>query len=559
MKTTFIKRHCEGTRTCSGEPKQSRNSKEASAKAPSFVIPAQAGIYKLLKQKIPAFAGKTNLFGLESFAQPSKVNVWIASPGLLAGVAMTMISLSPAIAEEPPLPAGLMGVDPFAVSGSSEPALPAGLGGAEPSLPSGLEELSLEETDWAEDDTDLEESGLPFTGFVETRAGIRLPLNNRYEKRASIGELRMQLQAEKFWESISARMTADFVADPVADRWAIDLDSGDGFLDLREAFISWRATDFMDIKAGRQILTWGTGDLVFLNDLFPKDFDSFFIGRDEEYLKAPSDAIKTSFFSDIANLDVIYTPNFDADRFADGARISTYDPFSGGQTSRNNVMQTDSRSAWLSEDEWAARLYRNFGAYETALYGYDGYWKNPQGLDPANMRATFPRLSVYGASVRGPFYNGIGNVEVAYYDSRDDNAGTNPFIPNDQFRFLAGYEQEILPELTGGVQYNLERTLDYKALKSNAPPGSPVPDENRHLMTVRLTKLMMNQNLTLSLFNFWSPSDNDGYARPKLNYKLNDEWTFETGANVFYGKDRHTFFGQLEDNTNVYVSLRYSF
>jgi len=430
---------------------------------------------------------------------------------------------------------------------AEEPSLPMGLGGSE--VVSAQEGYSEE--------TGL---GLPFglTGFIEVRGGVRIH-DQSYEKDVSIGEIRKQLQAERFWDSLSGRITADFVIDPVADRYAARLDSGDGWLDLREAFLAWRATDFMDMKVGRQILTWGTGDLVFLNDMFPKDFDSFFIGRDEEYLKVPSDALKASLFSDAVNLDVVYTPKFNSDRYADGARISTYDPFSGGQTGRSNVLSVDPRGDWFDEDEWAGRLYRNFGAYETALYGYYGYWKNPKGLDMAGMRATFPKLSVYGASVRGPALNGIGSVEVAYYDSREDRGGTDPYTPNDQFRFLVGYEQELAAELTGGVQYNLERTLEYDALKVNAPAGAFVPDHNRHVVTLRLTKQLMNQNLTLSLFNFWSPSDQDGYVRPKANYKINDSWTVEAGGNVFYGKKRSTFYGQLEDNTNVYVGLRYSF
>ena len=42
--------------------------------------------------------------------------------------------------------------------------------------------------------------------------------------------------------------------------------------DTREAWMFMRPTDYMDIKFGRQVLTWGTGDWVFLNDLFPKDW-----------------------------------------------------------------------------------------------------------------------------------------------------------------------------------------------------------------------------------------------------------------------------------------------
>lgn len=45
--------------------------------------------------------------------------------------------------------------------------------------------------------------------------------------------------------------------------------------DTREAWAFIRPSDFMDIKIGRQVLTWGTGELVFLNDLFPKDWQSF--------------------------------------------------------------------------------------------------------------------------------------------------------------------------------------------------------------------------------------------------------------------------------------------
>lgn len=475
----------------------------------------------------------------------------------VAGFCVLLLVAVAAWAEPPALPAGLGGGN--ASAETDMPSLPAGLekNDTQPHLPQSLNVNELENgtrKKSADDGLTLPDG---LTGFVEARAGVRLH-GQDYQKKASLGEARLQLQYEKFWQDINMRITSDFVADPVADRWAPKLESGDGWIDLREAFISARATTFMDVKAGRQILTWGTGDMVFLNDLFPKDFDSFFIGRDEEYLKAPSDAIKTSFFMDIANLDVVYMPNLDTDRFADGARISTYDPFSGGQTSRRNILPVKPLSNWFSEDEWAARLYRNFGAYEVALYGYDGYWKNPQGMDMSAGLATFPRLSVYGASIRGPVLRGIGNLEMSYYDSRDDKKGNDPFIPNNQFRFLAGYEQEIASELTAGVQYNLERWMEYDNLKSTWP-SSDFPDENRHLVTLRLTQMLMNQNMTLSLFNFWSPSERDGYLRPRVTYKMTDYWTAEVGGNVFYGHDRDTFFGQLKDNTNIYLSLRYSF
>ena len=69
----------------------------------------------------------------------------------------------------------------------------------------------------------------------------------------------------------------------------------------------------------------------------------------------------------------------------------------------------------------------------------------------------------------------------------------------------------------------------------------------------------MNQNLAVSLFAYYSPSDADAYLRPSVSYKIDDHWSAEVGGNVFVGKDDHTFFGQFDRNTNVYAALRWSF
>ena len=69
----------------------------------------------------------------------------------------------------------------------------------------------------------------------------------------------------------------------------------------------------------------------------------------------------------------------------------------------------------------------------------------------------------------------------------------------------------------------------------------------------------MSQNLVLSLFTYYSPSDEDAYLRPSVTYKASDRWTTFAGANVFLGRNDYTFFGQFENNSNVYCGARYSF
>ena len=46
---------------------------------------------------------------------------------------------------------------------------------------------------------------------------------------------------------------------------------------------------------------------------------------------------------------------------------------------------------------------------------------------------------------------------------------------------------------------------------------------------------------------------------PYVRYDITDRWRIDGGANIFLGDDRHTQFGQLDRNSNVYFDVRYSF
>lgn len=464
--------------------------------------------------------------------------------------------------DEPPLPSGLSENSQV----EEEPALPLGLTpseeegtATEPILPEGLaEELELPEEEGITEMPPAPKLPFDLSGFWEARVGLRTQ-KDPYEKDMSLGETRLQVEVEKHWEVAAFKLTTDFLYDPVFNGHELHLEEGRGWLDLREANFALTPAPFIDLKIGRQILTWGTGDLLFINDLFPKDWNSFFIGRDEEYLKAPSDAVKVSFYNNLVNLDIIYSPRFDADRYIDGRRISYWNEMLGRRAGRDAVVWADKPNGWFDDHEVAWRFFKNLRGYELALYGYRGFWKSPGGMDPMSRIATFPELSAYGVSARGVVSKGVANIEIGYYDSEDDRSGTDPFVRNSEFRFLLGYEQEVAKDFTVAAQYYLEHMMDYHNYKSNLLPGARAADENRQVLTLRLTKLLMNQNLTLSLFMYYSPTDQDAYLRPRIHYKITDRWSIEMGGNGFIGKDEHTFFGQFEKNSNIYACVRYSF
>lgn len=418
-------------------------------------------------------------------------------------------------------------------------------------LPIGLLLLIIVSFSLANDEVDpapfWSEWPVEIHGFVEGRAGTRL-YNDPYQKEMSILESRLQLDVSAFPEWGDVVVKGDAVGDAV-------LEAAD--FDLREANVALSPLDDLELKVGRQILTWGTGEFLFINDMFPKDWQSFFIGRDTEYLKAPSDAVKAGLFLDWFNVDVAYTPKFDPDRFLTRERISYWNGNSGAIAGRNAIVSADGPDDWFGDDEVAVRTYKTIKGYEMALYGYWGYWKSPGG-QRADGVAVFPDLNVYGASIRGSVGPGIGHAEIGYYDSTQDRSGTNRFINNSEWRYLIGYTQELAQDFTGGLQYYVEQMLHYEGYLGNLP-GGPARDDYRHVLTLQLTKLLMDQNLRLSIFSYYSPSDRDGYLRPNANYKASDNLALEIGANIFDGRQTHTFFGQLHYNTNLYGAVRLSF
>jgi hypothetical protein len=404
--------------------------------------------------------------------------------------------------------------------------------------------------------TDLGNFG-QLNGFVDARYGTRLQAD-QYQRETSLGETRLQLGLNRMGAATTLQLRADFYYDNVADQGRVSLEKGAGWVDLREANLLFTPHALVDVKFGRQILTWGTGDLLFINDLFPKDWQSFFIGRDVEYLKAPSDAILISMFPELVNIDLVYIPKFDPDRYIRGERLSYWNSSLNRIAGRDAIASPITPDNWFSDDELTVRLSKTIGGYETAIYAYDGFWKSPAGFDPVANLPNFPRLSVYGTSLRGILGPGIANLEVGYYDSRDDRRGDDPFLPNSEWRFLAGYEQEVVRNVTLSGQYYLEVLQQYDAYMSTAQAAT-ARDRLRHVVTMRLTWMMLSQNLNLSLFTYYSPSDADGYLRPGVKYKLTDAWQLSCGANLFFGRDEHTFFGQFEDNNNIYAGVRYNF
>ncbi|MGB3726522.1 MAG: hypothetical protein WA981_12195, partial [Glaciecola sp.] len=212
--------------------------------------------------------------------------------------------------------------------------------------------------------------------------------------------------------------------------------------------------------------------------------------------------------------------------------------------------------------QWSMRIASTVNGVEYAAYGYKGRWTTPVGsYSSGDLTGLlyFPQLRTYGASARLPLANGIFNAEFSVYNSIEDRDGNKPNIANDQSKLLLGYEQELVKNLTGSVQFYLEHTRQYHQYINNVLFENTASEQNRQVTTLRLTHRAMQQKLSTSLFVFYSPSDNDAYLKPSIQYRHNDNWQYSVGANLFYGDKDHTFFGQHQQNSNAWLRITYNY
>ena len=323
--------------------------------------------------------------------------------------------------------------------------------------------------------------------------------------------------------------------------------------ELREGYVDYAAESW-DLRIGRQVITWGLGDLVFVNDVFPKDHEALFAGRPLEYLKRGVDAVKLGAYPGFASFEVVAAPNFRESRVPDARRFHLFDPMPA-VTNRETLKP--------GQGDVGLRMYRDIAGYDAALYLYRGFQRTPS-MRPDSMTAPtkvtlfHPKLSVYGASVSGRAGDGVLSLEGAYYDSRQDRKGTDFAVPNSQTRLLAGYQFQPGEDLSLSFQYYAEYMHDYGAYRAGLPAGFPVDKRWSHTVTVRVTQLFLHQTLRFSAFILRNTSTSDYFVNPELRYSFTDKVWGAIGVNLFGGKPWGQF-GQLSPDDNVYLQVRYEF
>lgn len=381
------------------------------------------------------------------------------------------------------------------------------------------------------------------SGFVQLRAAHRvkpLPDCRLNGCDSMVEEGLAELLLERSWGpgwSLSLR--------PQAHREVI---SDDAALALREGTIAWQPGASVDVKIGRQIITWGVSDYLFANDLFPRNYDAFFTGGSFDRMKEPVDAMHLSWRGH-ADLELVLSRS-KLDRMPSPSRFAA----TGGASSA-----VASGAAPGSGLDAAVKAATKWGNWDLALYAARLRSRELRYyLDTVTLRSDIPRVAHLGVSATGNAASGVAWLEAALRQVKDgpEAVADRQFLGSSG-KLILGYSRDIADGVTASAQVQLESPLSRgRYLRSLASGVRPVATFNS-ILHLRITARGMNQTLGSGAQLFMG-AEGDSHFNPFMNWSPVDGWTLETGANLFSGRS-DTRFGTLKRDSNVYLAMRRSY
>jgi len=405
-------------------------------------------------------------------------------------------------------------------------------------------------------------SPLNLEGFLLFEQGINISRVGPQKENGRdfvLANRKLRLQSTKSIDQATLNFKLDIFNDQVAKSSSIN---------IREAKVDIPLSNWLDLSFGRQISTWGVGDFIFINDLFPKDWIAHFSGLDMEYVKNPADSLRlTSYFGN-SNFDIVYTPSFSPDNTPTGCRFSIFDPNTSKLIANSSTCSKTTSNGHdggkFEDGEIAASFKTKIGNQELALYGYHGFYKSPKGLklSGGTLSGFYPKLDVYGLSSEGQIGVGILSFEFGYYNSIEDKNGMNALIENSKLKYLLGYRMDLSSNFSVGTQFYQEKMLDYVAYKSAlSTPLIYSKKEYENTYTLRLTYKAQQETLWLSLFTYIRPEAHDSFTKLEIKKNISSNFQVATGVNIFTGDNNYlsSEFGMLKNDDNAFLRFKLNF
>ena len=337
-------------------------------------------------------------------------------------------------------------------------------------------------------------------------------------------------------------------------------------ISLWEAYVSVYGFlfDDLDLKIGKQRISWGTADKLNQTDnLNSKDFSDIYNFTE----KIPSWAVKLSYYLGDYNLTAVWLPNFEPVLLPrNGTSLFLGDALA---SFKDSVVLPASK---LSSSMFAFKLSSNLAGWDYSFSYFNGYDdipiltsliynSNPGSSSLGKAELSFPKIQVIGADFSTEI-SGIGlwgegaliipDEVVTYISAIGMNYQTVALDDKPYFKFTLGSDYTF----PGGYYLNFQWMHGFFTER-----GSALND----YFFARLEKVLFNDQLKIALggvleVDKWdNVNENYGYGFfPELTYQGIDNLEIAVGTFLVGGKPA-TLLGSWNDANQAYLRVKVIF
>ncbi len=379
-------------------------------------------------------------------------------------------------------------------------------------------------------------------GFVDTYHALRTESPNDWM--ASRSRVRGELTLEKG----NAGM---FVSANVVYNSLLKDQSG---FSLREAYLYYSKSGW-DIRAGRQIITWGVADAMRITDIIsPMDFTEF-LTQDYDDIRVPVNGIKVKYTRPKWSVEAIVIP------------VSSFYELSTDENNPWAVSLPNVATPYsINLDNAPEKKFKNveyggrIGAYLSGgdfnVYVLRTWNKMPVFSKTLTENGTLlckgehHRMTMLGADLSIPLGKFVVRAEAAeYFGEAQEPVIDASVVTRNSTNALIGLDWYAGNDWQLGVQYS------HKRISGNMKGISSY--RNSGMATVRISKDMLHNTLSLSNFGYIDVANGGIYNRLYADYALTDQIHAFLGYDLFHADKGQ--FAMYDKNSEVWIKLKYSF
>ena len=390
------------------------------------------------------------------------------------------------------------------------------------------------------------ENKIDFSGFVDTYHAVRSKSPNDFmsSRTRFRGELKMLKGNSYFFTSFNA------VHNSI-------LKSQTG-IELREAFFEYTASSW-DLKAGRQIVSWGVADGMRITDIIsPMDMTEF-LAQDYDDIKMPVNAIRLRWLNPKMNCELIYVPIPSFFIIPDESE-NPWSIFPKGGSPVFDIEMDNKPELEIKNSEVGARFSFFLPGADFSVSALHTWNKMPvfsrsysSNDDTVFVKANHYNLDMLGLDFSVPKGQFVFRGEAAYYIGEahelDDEITNTAPIKKNSLNWLFGIDWYPGNDWTITAQYSHKFITDYVDVL--------LEKENTVLSTAGITKKLFRSTLSVSTFAYVDLSNGGFFDRSSIDYALSDEIHLLIGYDWFHGDKG--MFGLFKDNSEIWFKAKYSF